>query len=68
MQRSKEPVLEVGVVHLMGTIGEAGEYDAGSVRRTTFISERVYAERRSRLFEDYGKRERMMTLDASCYG
>jgi hypothetical protein len=31
MQRSKEPVLEVGVVHLMGTIGEAGEYDAGSV-------------------------------------
>jgi len=37
MQRSKEPVLEVGVVHLMGTIGEAGEYDAGSVRQRLFL-------------------------------
>ena len=29
--RSKEPVLEVGVVYLLGAIGEVGEYDAGSV-------------------------------------
>jgi ClpP class serine protease len=31
MARSKEPILEVGVVYLMGTIGEAGEFDAASV-------------------------------------
>lgn len=32
MARKKdEPVLDVGVVYLMGTIGENGDFDAGSV-------------------------------------
>lgn len=32
MSRKKdEPVLDVGVVYLMGTIGESGDFDAGSV-------------------------------------
>lgn len=30
--KSDEPVLDVGVVYLMGTIGESGEFDAASVR------------------------------------
>lgn len=33
MARSKEPILDVGVVYLQGTIGETGEFDAGSVVR-----------------------------------
>lgn len=31
-RKHEEPVLDVGVVYLMGTIGESGDFDAGSVR------------------------------------
>ena len=30
-RKTDEPVLDVGVVYLMGTIGESGDFDAGSV-------------------------------------
>lgn len=30
-RKHEEPVLDVGVVYLMGTIGESGDFDAGSV-------------------------------------
>ena len=32
--KSKQPVMDVGVVYLLGTIGETGEYDAASVSRS----------------------------------
>lgn len=34
-RKTDEPVLDVGVVYLMGTIGESGDFDAGSVSAVT---------------------------------
>lgn len=34
-RKTDEPVLDVGVVYLMGTIGESGDFDAGSVSTVT---------------------------------
>lgn len=31
VQRSKQPMMDIGVVYLTGTIGEVGEFDAASV-------------------------------------
>lgn len=67
-RKADEPVLDVGVVYLMGTIGESGDFDAGSVRHHLLIQcatirSLIFAPLRSS--EDYGKLEKTTRLVVS---